>query len=137
MIEKQVRGDVLTSGHQHIVFAVNTEGYNDSGFAGLVSGKYWPKLAMIGDQPLGRVLEHSVNGRTFHAIVCHSLGLKGWDQAPKAIFEGLDQIMVGQNETIGAVMMGAGMIGQMQGADVAANLKAIEQSKHKVVVYSL
>lgn len=137
MITNKVRGDILSSKHGHIVFAVNMEGYNDAGFAGLVSNRYWPELANTGAQPFGKVFEKSAKGKTFHAIVCHSLRETGWSGAPKAIKEGLDSIMVAPDEEIGVVMMGAGMIGQMQGADVNANLKAMEESKHKVVVYSL
>jgi hypothetical protein len=92
---------------------------------------------MTGPQNIGKVFEHSSKGKTFHAIVCHSLDPGGWDAAPKAIKEGLDEIMVAPDEEIGVVMMGAGPIGQMQGADVEANLKAMEESKHKIVVYSL
>lgn len=137
MITKKIKGDILSSAHVHIVFASNVEGYNDAGFAGLISSRYWPELANIGAQPFGKVLEKSSNGKVFHALVCHSLRETGWNGAAKAIREGLDGIMVAPDEEIGVVMMGAGMIGQMQGADVAANLKAMEESKHKIVVYSL
>jgi hypothetical protein len=137
MITQKIKGDILSSKHTHIVFAVNTEGFNDAGFAGLVSRRFWPDLAITGPQNIGKVLEKSSKGKVFHAIVCHSLRETGWTGAAKVIKEGLDGIMVAPDEEIGVVMMGAGMVGQRQGADVEANLKAMEESKHKIVVYSL
>lgn len=136
MIEKQVRADIFTSDCRHIVFAVNTEGFNDAGFAGLVARRFWPDLAITGEQKLGTVLTHKGANKIFHAVVCHSLK-KGWDGAPKAIEDALNQIDVKDGDTIGVVMMGAGPIGLMQGADVQANLGAMEKSVRKVVVYSL
>lgn len=136
MINGKIRGDILESEHKHIVFAVNIEGFNDAGFAGLVSKRYWPALAMTGPAKLGAVMRHESNGKIFHAIVCHSLKT-GWGGAPQAIEEGINGIAAGPKETIGAVAMGSGMIGRMQGADVEANLQAMEKAKHKVTVYSL
>ena len=48
IIEKLQGRDILKSGEKRIAFAVNTEGINDSGFAGMISRKYWPELAYIG-----------------------------------------------------------------------------------------
>ncbi|MDO4962773.1 MAG: hypothetical protein Q4E75_01555 [bacterium] len=48
MIIKTVQDDIFNSEAKHIAFAVNTEGYNDSGFAGQVSDKYWNELAICG-----------------------------------------------------------------------------------------
>lgn len=136
MISGKVCGDILKSEHKHIVFGVNTEGFNDAGFAGLVSDRYWPALAMTGPVKLGTVMIHETHGRIFHAIVCHSLKT-GWDGAPQAIEEGINKISVGPKESVGAVAIGAGPVGRMQGADVAANLAAMDRAKHKLVVYSL
>ena len=48
IVEVKQGQDILKSGAKHICFAVNTEGINDSGFAGLISRNHWPKLADIG-----------------------------------------------------------------------------------------
>jgi hypothetical protein len=37
MIVRQVRGDIFASSQKHIAFAVSTDGFNDTGFAGQVS----------------------------------------------------------------------------------------------------
>ena len=56
MVVKTVQDDIFNSKAKHIAFAVNTEGYNDSGFAGQVSRKYWNELANCGEHELGTVL---------------------------------------------------------------------------------
>ena len=57
MIIKNKQGnDILKGGETRIAFAVNTEGCNDSGFAGMISRSYWPELAHIGECKLGTVL---------------------------------------------------------------------------------
>ncbi len=137
MIKKQAQGDIFKSEHQHVAFAVNTEGVNDAGFAGLVARRHWPDLVLTGPQTIGAVLRKSKAGKTYHAIVCHSLSAGGWKEAPKAIQNGLDTIETKDGETIGVVLMGAGPIGLMQGADVNAILEAMRASKNEVTVYSL
>lgn len=42
--------NILNSGETRIAFAVNTEGFNDAGFAGVVARNYWPELANTGPQ---------------------------------------------------------------------------------------
>ncbi|MEK7629702.1 MAG: hypothetical protein AAB394_04305 [Patescibacteria group bacterium] len=115
MIVNITRGDVFQSPHRYIVFAVNTEGYNDAGFAGAVSSRYWPKLANIGENKLGTVLRHNAGDKTFWALVCHSLGVNGWKQTDETVMRCLDKIEVADSETIAIVLMGAGMVGQMGG----------------------
>ena len=50
--------------------------------------------------------------------------------------ECLDKIEVSDGEEIAVVLMGSGPVGMMQGADVEAILKGMEQSKKKLVVYT-
>lgn len=76
MVKNEVRGDIFTTSDKHIIFAINTEGYNDSGFAGAVSRKYWPELANAGGNKFGEVLTKEAGDKTFYAIVCHSLEAK-------------------------------------------------------------
>ena len=137
MITSKIKGDILKSEHEHIAFAINTEGYNDAGFAGLVARRFWPDLAITGERQRGTVLKHSAGGKTFYGIVCHSLAEHGWERSPETIEEALNALDVPKNETIAAVAIGGGPIGQMQGADVEANLKAMERSNKNIVVYSL
>ena len=135
MIVKRVQGDVFKTHLKHIAFAVNTEGYNDSGFAGAVSSRYWPELANTGGNCLGEVLHHTSKGKTFHALVCHELKVNGWSQTPQLVEQCLDSIS--GNKEIAVVLMGSGFVGQMGGADVNAILGGIERSRKRVYVYSL
>lgn len=136
MITKVLNEDIFKTPHKHIAFAINTEGSNDAGFAGQVASRYAPKLANTGKKKLGEVVTVESKGKTFHGLVCHSLK-DGWNDSPKTITECLDKIKTDDDESIAVVLMGAGMIGQMSGADVIANAKAIHKSKKNVVLYSL
>jgi len=139
MIVNTVRGDVFQAPNKHIAFAVNTEGCNDVGFAGAVSSRYWPELANTRalNLGLGSVIQTNIEGKTFHALVCHSLGGDGWSKTAEIVMECLDSLVIPDEETIAIVLMGAGMIGQMGGADVFAILGGMARSKKKVVVYTL
>ena len=136
MIVNRVRGDIFTASQKHIAFAVNTQGYNDAGFAGQVSGGIWPELANTGGNQLGEVLAHKAGAKTYYALVCHSLDRGGWRDTPRIARECLDKITVPKNEVIAIVLMGSGPIGVAQGADVEAILASMEQSKKKLVVYT-
>lgn len=139
MIKSQVSGDVFQSPQKHIVFAVNMEGNNDAGFAGQVSRHIRPELVYTGGNKLGDIISFTSQGKTFHAIVCHSLHSEiGWKQAPEIIEQCLNRLEeVPDDEPIAVVLMGGGFVGQMMGADIRANLAAMQRSKKTVVVYSL
>lgn len=137
MIVNTIRGDVFQTPYKHIAFAVNTEGYNDAGFARAVSFRYWPELANTGGNNLGDVLTKKVNDKTFHALVCHSFGGDGWKLTAETVTKCLDSLNVPDNETVAVVLMGAGVIGQMGGADVFSILGGMARSKKRVAVYTL
>ena len=82
MVVKTVQEDIFNTDCKHIAFAINTEGYNDAGFAGKVSREYWDELSDCGKHDLCTVISKKVGDKTFHALVCHSLE-NGWgnDQA--------------------------------------------------------
>jgi hypothetical protein len=138
MIIDIIKGDIFKDAPTDIVFAINMEGANDAGFAGLVAERYWPKLATLVPAGYGQVASHVKDGITFWAICCHSLDPGGWDFAPGFIEAGLN-ILFGGNpkHTYSVVLMGAGMIGQMQGANVFANLGAIARAKPACKIYTL
>jgi len=136
MIVNTFRGDVFKTNCAHIAFAVNTKGYNDGGFAGQVSSSHWPELADTGGNKLGDVLSKKSKGKTFHALVCHSLGVEGWKNTPQTVTECLDALNVPDDEIVAVVLMGAGAIGQTEGADVFAILGGIARSKKKVAIYT-
>ncbi len=135
MIVDTVRGDILRTLNEHIAFAVNTEGFNDAGFAGSVASKHWPGLANT--RALGDVMSRRASGRIFHALVCHSLDDAGWKRTPETVTTCLDALDVPKDETVAVVLMGAGPIGQMGGADVFAILGGMARAKRRVAVYTL
>lgn len=137
MIIDMVRGDIFKSPHKHVAFAVNVEGYNDAGFAGQVSSRYWRDLANTGKKQLGDILTRKMDDKTFHAIVCHALTKEGWHYTAVTVEKCLDRIEAPMDEVIGVVLMGGGMIGQMSGADVFAILGSMARVKRMVVVYTL
>ena len=134
MITKVLNEDVFKTPYSHIAFAINTEGFNDAGFAGQVSGRYAPALANTGEKKLGEIVSIKAGEKTFHGLVCHSLK-NGWNDAPQAITSCLEKIET--DEPIAVVLMGAGFIGQMSGANVIANAKAIHKANKNIVLYSL
>lgn len=133
MIIKIRKGNnILTSGESRIAFAVNTEGTNDSGFAGTISNKYWPELAHIGNCELGTVLTHNANGIIFYALVCHSL-TNGWIDQTETIRKCFDAIKT--DEPIASISIGTGLIGRLSGADFIQIEKGMQLSKKKIILY--
>lgn len=138
MITNQVQGDIFAAPQRHIAFAVNVEGLNDSGFAGKVAERFWPELANIGKNKLGKVLTRKEGEKTYYALVCHSLTKRnGWKTTPKVVRECLDKLRVPKDEEIAVVLMGSGPVGQLGGANVSAIVDAIDAAKKKVVVFTL
>ncbi len=134
MITEIINGDIFTTEDKHIIFGINTEGYNDSGFAGVVSRKYWPELANTGGNKLGEVLEKTVDGITYHAIVCHSLD-NGWGDSPVVIKTALNKMQFTESASI--IVMGAGFVGKMQGAPVEKIMQAYRECDKKLNLYML
>lgn len=136
MIISTVKGNVMEAKEKHVCFAVNTEGANDAGLAGAVT-RQWPELRYVGASPMGHVYSKKIGERVFHAIVCHSLGEDGWDGSPGVIRKRLDEVGFEAGEPVACVRFGAGPVGRLQGADADANLKAIDESSARVVIYDL
>lgn len=130
MIIKTEHGDIFQNGAKHIVFAINTEGYNDAGFAGMVARGYWPELANCGEHELGTVLSKTVGNRTFHALVCHSLK-EGWgSNQAEVIRECFDNIPT--DDEISSIAIGAGFIGALTGADFRQIVYGMNNSTKKI-----
>ena len=135
MVIKSVQDNIFNSEAKHIAFAVNTEGYNDAGFAGQVSSKYWNELANCGEHKLGTVLSKTVGDKTFHALVCHSLqGGWGEDQA-QVIKDCFDKISA-NGEPIATIAIGTGFIGMLGGANFRQIVCGMHDSKQQIVLYS-
>ena len=133
IIHNKQGNDILNGGETQIAFAVNTEGCNDSGFAGLISRKYWPELASIGECKLGTVLtKTTTDGITLYALVCHSLK-NGWNNQTETIQKCFDSIEC--DDPIASISIGTGMIGVLSGADFAQIKKGMDLSKKKIILY--
>ena len=135
MIIGLVRGDIFGTPLSNIVFAVNSDGINDSGFAGQVSRRFWPELAYIGPQPLGTVLTRT-NGKTYHALVCHTLARDGWINTPMYLRMCLEKLNLPEGTYIASVAIGYGPVGRTGGADTYAILNAFAQSKYRIVIFT-
>lgn len=141
MIKECIHDDIIKSPFNNIVFAVNSEGLNDGGFAGFVSKNFWAELENTGGNKLGDVLvknvkkdENDLTGKTFYAIVCHSLE-NGWSASRIAFGDALrDKI---PNNPCAIVKIGAGLIGLLSGAPVAAIMKVMAEAKQELTIYSL
>src|SRR5689334_16049107 len=127
MIVGRKVGDVIQGAEKHVAFAVNTEGHNDAGLAGNIAFNHWPELVSTGPIRMGEILSKDTGSKIFHALVVHSLR-QGWAEAPQHIEACFNELHIPTDEEIATVAMGAGLIGQMSGADVAANLAAMERS---------
>ncbi len=132
-----VRGDIFRSGVRHCIFAINAEGHNDEGFAGLVSRRFWPELAHTGGNTLGDVLKLKTANITLYAVVCHKQELGGWSQTPKFVEMAVNKLSIPADEAIGVVLMGGGPVGQSSGADTFAILGALARTNKRLVVYTL
>ena len=135
MVVKTVQDDIFNSEAKHIAFAINSEGYNDAGFAGKVSSEYWPELAICGEHEIGTVLSKTVGDKTFHALVCHSLH-NGWgDNQAEVIKECFDNIPA-NDEHIATIAIGTGFVGMMSGANFRQIVCGMHDSKQQIILHA-
>lgn len=127
-------GDIFTTDDKHVIFALNTEGYNDCGFAWQVVLRGFQEIANTGGNELGEVLEKEINGITYHGVVCHSLH-NGWGGSPEIILKAINNMKFDGKASI--VAIGAGFVGMMQGAPVQEISKALEESNKQLTVWSM
>lgn len=133
IIDNKQGMDVLEAGDTRIAFAVNTEGCNTSGFAGLVARKFWPELANIGECELGTVLtKETSEGFTFYALVCNSLK-HGWYNQTEIIKKCFDAIET--DDPIATVSIGCSRLAILSGADFCQIRKGMELSKKQLYLY--
>ena len=132
MIIAKKQGDILAGGEKRIAFAVNTEGINDSGFAGVIARKFWPELAYVGETQLGQVLVHQANGIEFFALCCHSLK-EGWKDQFDVIRNCFDAIP--GDEPVATIKIGTGLVGILSGANFEQILGGMEVSSKEIILY--
>ena len=135
MLVKTVQDDIFNTEAKHIAFAINAEGYNDSGFAGKVSYEYWPELADCGTHEIGTIISKTIGDKTFHALVCHSLD-NGWgDNQREVIKECFDNIPV-NGEPIATIAIGTGLVGILSGADFTQIVYGMHDSEQQILLHA-
>lgn len=135
MVVKTVQDNIFNSEAKHIAFAVNAEGYNDSGFAGQVSRKYWNELANCGEHEIGTVLSKTIGDKTFHALVCHSLHGDWGENQAEIIKECFDKIPA-DGEPIATIAIGTGLIGKLSGANFRQIVCGMHDSTQQIMLYA-
>lgn len=132
IIENKQGNDILNGNERRIAFAVNSEGVNDSGFAGMISRKFWPELAFIGKTELGTVLTKRVADVEYFALCCHSLK-NGWGDQQRVIKECFDAIP--GDEPVASISIGTGFVGVFSGANFSLIKAGMEDSQKKIILY--
>lgn len=132
MVIERRSGDILNGDQRRIAFAVNCEGINDAGFAGMISRRFWPELANIGPTELGTVLTKKVDGYEFFALCCHSLD-NGWNNQQETIRKCFDSIP--GDDPVASIAIGTGLIGVLTGANFTLIKAGMEESKAKIILY--
>mgnify|MGYP002534588740 FL=1 len=135
MVVKTVQDNIFNSEAKHIAFAVNAEGYNDSGFAGQVSRKYWNELANCGEHEIGTVLSKTIGDKTFHALVCHSLHGDWGENQAEIIKECFDKIPA-DGDPIATIAIGTGLIGKLSGANFRQIVCGMHDSTQQIMLYA-
>lgn len=135
MVVKTVQDDIFNSEAKHIAFAVNTEGYNDAGFAGQISSKYWNELANCGEHEIGTVLSKTVGDKTFHALVCHSLH-NGWGENQAEVIKKCFDKIPANGEPIATVAIGSGFVGTLSGANFRQIVCGMHDSEQKIMLHA-
>ncbi len=135
MVVKTVQDNIFNSEAKHIAFAINAEGYNDSGFAGQVSRKYWNELANCGEHEIGTVLSKTIGDKTFHALVCHSLHGDWGENQAEIIKECFDKIPA-DGEPIATIAIGTGLIGMLSGANFRQIVCGMHDSTQQIMLYA-
>ena len=135
MVVQTVKENIFNSDARHIAFGVNTEGYNDVGFSGQVTSKYWPELSDCDEHEIGEVLSKEIGDKVFHALVCHSLE-NGWgeDQA-KVIKECFDKIP-SDGEIIASVAIGTGLVGVVSGSNFRQIVCGMHDSNQEIILHT-
>ena len=135
MIVSTFNHDMFKTDCKHIVFGINQEGYNDTGFPGEVADRYWKELSKCGKNEIGTILSKKVGDQTFYAIVCYSLNY-GWSEDIETIIQDCFDRLPTNGEPIASVSIGTGFAGVMTGADFRKIIKGMHKSKQQIELQS-
>lgn len=98
----------------------------------MISRKFWPELAYIGETQLGSVLTKEVDGVKFFALCCHSLK-NGWSNQKEVITKCFDAIP--GDEPVASIAIGTGLVGVLSGADFTLIKAGMKASKKEIILY--
>ena len=98
----------------------------------MVSDKFWPELADIGETKLGTVLTKKVSDVEFFALCCHSLK-DGWKNQREVIKQCFDAIP--GDEPVASISIGTGLIGVLSGAHFPSIRAGMEDSEKEIILY--
>lgn len=98
----------------------------------MISNRFWPELANIGETKLGTVLTKKLDGIEFFALCCHSLK-DGWNNQQKIIKECFDAIP--GDEPVASISIGTGLVGILSGANFDLIKEGMKASKKKIILY--
>ena len=135
MIVKTIQDNILRSNEKHIAFAINTEGYNNDGFAGQVAIKYWPELAKCGEHEIGTVISKTVGNKNFHALVCHS-SKNGWGNEQSEVIKACFDKIPANGEPISTIAIGTGYNDIISGADFKQIVYGMETATNNIILYA-
>lgn len=135
MVVKTIQDDIFKTKAKNIAFAINKEGFNDSGFAGQVSRKYWPELSNCGEHEIGTVLSKTVGTKTYHALVSHSLKENWGENQAEIIKECFDNIP-SNGQPIATIAIGTGFVGMLSGADFRQIVCGMHDSQQQILLYA-
>ena len=135
MIVNTFNHDMFKTNCKNIAFAINTEGYNDTGFPGEVADRCWKELSNCGKNEIGTILSKKVGDTTFYAIVCYSLDY-GWSENIEEIIKDCFDRLPLNGEPVAAESIGTGFAGVMTGADFRKIIKGMHESKQQIELQS-
>ena len=128
-------GDIFTTDDKHVIFALNTEGVNDCGFADQVAIRGFEEILSTGGNKLGEVLDKEINGITYHGIVCYSRH-NGWEGPPEIILKAINNMKFDGKASILPICC-SGFIAIVKKAPVSDIFKAFEDSNKELTIWSM
>lgn len=138
IIGHQVGDIAAPQNHRDIIIAMNTSLAEPSKLSkSFVSDKYLTD----GELELGTVLTYTFSGkgkneRLLHMVICHRIGVGGWQDTEKYLRFGLDYLwFTARNRKYSIVTIGEGRVGLRDGANIAAISRAIADSNLQMVQF--
>lgn len=132
VIETRHGQDILKSGMTHICFAVNSEGINNTGFAGHISRHFWPELANVGKCELGTSMTICHDGVFYHALVCMSTH-DGWRNACTVVRKCFDSLET--DDPVATIAIGTSIPSVLSGAQFADIFEGMDDSKKQIILF--